>query len=388
VTAPPRPTRLRAQPTSRRRLALALALTALLALVARPAFHHSRAAALLVAFAAPKDAAASGPTLVEERTSFDVAGRTIPARLYAPAGVKDAPAIVMVHGVHFRGMEEPRLERFARAVAGAGYVVMTPEVSELSDYRVAPASIETVGAAVRELGARRHTRQVGLMGMSFGGGIALLTAADPRFADQVAFVVAIGAHDDLGRVTRFFVTNTAVAPSGTERPLHAHEYGATVAVYARVASFFPAEDVPAARVALRKWLEQDREAARAAAAALSPASRAKVEKLFAADVAAVRDEIVAMLATDEAQREMRRMSPHENLAGLRANVFLLHGEGDTVIPATETQWLAADVPPARLRMALITPAIQHVELHAPSLTERAALVHFMGEVLADASAMR
>ena len=109
---------------------------------------------------------------------------------------------------------------------------------------------------------------------------------------------------------------------------------------------------------------------------------------LAADIASVRDEIVAVLATDDAQRELRRMSPHENLAGLRANVFLLHGEGDTVIPATETQWLAADVPPARLRMALITPAIQHVELHAPSLAERAALVHFMGEVLADASAMR
>ena len=368
----------------RRARTAALLLVFVVALLARPAVHHARAATLLLRFAGTPSGEA--PPLVEERTSFEVSGRTIPARLYAPPQAKDAPGIVMVHGVHFRGIEEPRLQRFARAIAGAGYVVLTPEVSELSDYHVARASIDTVGAATAHLRARLGREKVGLMGMSFGGGVALLTAADARFAEQVAFVVAIGAHDDLGRVSRFFATDETEAPDGTKGTLRAHEYGATVLVYSHVEAFFPAEDVPAAREALHDWLREERESARAASARLSPGSRAKVEKLFAADVASLRGEILAAL--DRERASMAEVSPHGHLEGLRANVYLLHGERDTVIPATETLWLARDVPPARLRTALVTPAIQHVELHEPSLAERAALVHFMGEVLADASDAR
>lgn len=380
TTSPPAP-----RPSARARLVLGM-LAALIVLFARPAVYHTRAAGLLLRFA--EGQADAAPPLEEERTSFHVGGRDIPARVYTPVDAPDAPVIVMVHGVHHKGIEEPRLQRFARAVARAGYVVMTPEVSELSDYHVAPGSIETVGAAVEHARARSPRNKkasVGLMGMSFGGGIALLTAADPRFADHVGFVVAIGAHDDLGRVSRFFVTDTTVDPSGKEAPFHAHEYGATVAVYSHVEAFFPEGDVPGAKLALRKWLEEDRDAARAAAATLSTSSRVKVEKLFAADVPSLREEILAVLAKEDVQRDMKRMSPHGNLDGLRAEVFLLHGAGDSVIPATETAFLARDVPAGRLRHALVTPAIQHVELHEPSLADRAALVHFMGDVLAEAS---
>lgn len=355
-------------------------------LFARPAVHHARAASLLLSFSGPPPAASAAPVLLEERISFDVGGRAVPARTYAPIGSKNAPGIVMVHGVHHRGIEEPRLQRFARAVASAGYVVMTPEVSELSDYKVARSSVDTVGAATAHLRAQLGVAKVGLMGMSFGGGVCLLTAADARFAKDVGFVVAIGAHDDLARVSRFFVTNEAVEPSGEKRAQHAHEYGATVLVYSRIEAFFPPEDVPAARAALGAWLHEERDVARKEAAALSPPSRAKVEKLFAADIASLREELLAVV--DKEKDEMRKVSPHGNLLGLEANVYLLHGEKDSVIPATETLWLARDVPQDRLRMALVSPAIQHVELEEPALADRWALVHFMGEVLADAERTR
>lgn len=367
----------------RRARAAFFALVVVATLFARPAFHHAHAVSLLLSFSGE---ATSEKPLVESTGTFDAGGRAVPMRTYAPAGATDLPGIVMVHGVHFKGIEEPRLQRFARAVAREGYVVMTPQVDELADYQVAPRSIDTVGAAAVHLRTRLGVRKVGLMGMSFGGGVSLLAAADPRFADDVAFVVAIGAHDDLARVSRFFATNEIEPPFGPTRPLHAHEYGATVLVYSRVEAFFPAEDVPAARHALRSWLHEDRGDARKAAAELSPAARAKVEKLFAADLGSIRDEMLAVLAREP--EAMKKVSPHGNLAGLRANVYLLHGDHDSVIPATETLWLAEDVPRDRLRMALVSPAIQHVEIEKPSLADEWALVHFMGEVLADADRTR
>jgi pimeloyl-ACP methyl ester carboxylesterase len=258
---------------------------------------------------------------------------------------------------------------------------MTPAVKELSDYKVAPASIETVGAAVEWLRGRLDVEKVGVMGMSFGGGISLLAASEPRFADHVSFVVAVGAHDDLGRVSRFFVSDEAPEPGGGTRKLHAHGYGVMVLVYSHVDDFFPREDAPAAADALRLWLWEQRDEARRVAAKLSPASRAKVEGLFDVGVGGMKPELLAEI--DGHAAEMARVSPHGHLGSIRANVYLLHGEGDTVIPATETLWLAQDVPPERLKNALVSPAIEHVELKAPSAADKWALVHFMGQVLGE-----
>jgi pimeloyl-ACP methyl ester carboxylesterase len=348
-------------------------------ILARPASHHARAASLLMTFSDP----AATSTVTDERITFRRDGEDIPARLYIPAGVAHPSGVVLVHGVHHRGIDEPRLERFARAVAGSGVVVMTPAVKELSDYRVAPRSIETTGAALEALRSRLGVAQVGLMGMSFGGGISLLTAADLRFADHVSFVVAVGAHDDLGRVSRFFVTNEVAEPGGTTKALHAHGYGVMVLVYAHVEDFFPAEDVPGAREALKLWLWEERDAARVVAQSLSPASKEKVEQLFGDGVAAMRDELLSDIGRHAA--DMAAVSPHGRLGTMRANVYLLHGESDTVIPSSETLWLAEDVPAERLRQTLVSPAIEHVELKSPSAADRWALVHFMGQVLADAS---
>lgn len=76
------------------------------------------------------------------------------------------------------------------------------------------------------------------------------------------------------------------------------------------------------------------------------------------------------------------VSPSAHLADVRVPVFLLHGAGDTVIPSSETEWLAHDTPRAMLRAALVSRAIEHVELEGDTkLGDELALVHFMGDVL-------
>jgi dienelactone hydrolase len=359
--------------------------------LAGPAAHHARATRLLMTFADPK----ATPEVSEELLRIDVpasaAGprRTVKARMYSPPGrtPRDVPAVVLVHGVQHLGIEEPRLQRFARSIVSAGMVVLTPQVDELADYAVSARSIETVGASIRALGARAgRGSKIGLMGTSFGGGVSLLTAADARFADEVAFVVAIGAHDDLERVSGFFANDAIVEVTGATKRLRAHGYGATVLVYTHAEDFFPPEDVPAARDALRSWLHEERDAARQSAKALSPASKATMDVLFGPDISSLRPSILAMI--ERRRASMAAVSPHGRLDGLRAHVYLLHGAGDTVIPATETMWLAKDVPPAALRRVLVSQAIEHVELKEPSVADQWALVRFLSDVIGEAEAAR
>jgi pimeloyl-ACP methyl ester carboxylesterase len=243
-----------------------------------------------------------------------------------------------------------------------------------------------VGAAASTLRARLGVDKVGLMGMSFGGGISLLAAADARFVDHIAFVVAVGAHDDLSRVSRFFVNDEIPEPNGETKKLVAHDYGVTVVVYSHVEDFFPPEDVPAARDALLAWLANRRDEARKAAATLSPPSKAKIDGIFDAGADPLRAELLAEIESHRG--EMANVSPHGRLGSIRADVYLLHGEGDTVIPAVETLWLAKDVPPSRLKTVLISPAIEHVELKSPTALDKLALVHFMGEIIGEAESTR
>src|SRR5206468_535916 len=102
--------------------------------------------------------------------------------------------------VHRLGIDEPRLVRFARSIASTGAVVLTPELHDLADYRIEARSVAVLGASAHALRGRMANHRVGLMGMSFAGGLCLLAAAGGPYADDVGFVVAIGAHDDLGRV--------------------------------------------------------------------------------------------------------------------------------------------------------------------------------------------
>ncbi len=365
-------------------------LTALVALVAWLAFvpgsRHLAAAALLVRFADPE---AQGTLAGYERHEVDAADTRLAApsgevraRIYTPRGVDDAPGMVVVHGVHRLGIDEPRLVAFARAIASSGVTVLTPEVRGLADYRVGPDSTDTIGASARALCDRLGGRPVGVAGMSFAGGLSLLAAADARWAPAIGAVVAVGAHHDLARVSRFFADNRIERPDGGFTELRAHDYGALVVVYAHAERFFQPEDVAAARDALRLWLWERFADARARAEAVGPRGRATLDRLFHHEVRAVAAEIDRQI--DGASAELGPVSPSGRIGAVRAPVFLLHGAGDTVIPATETLWLAREVPAAALRDVLVSDAISHVSIQgAPSALDQLRLVHFMAEILGE-----
>jgi dienelactone hydrolase len=364
-------------------------LAAAIVLLFRPAGAHVRAASLLARFS---EASADTQGVTERALEVPVgfgAGASSDggapklerrARLYLPAHPNGAPGIVLLHGVHRLGIDEPRLVRFARTIAAAGVVVLTPEIAELTDYHVDPRSVDTIGFAARALKDEVHRPSVGVMGMSFAGGLALLTAADPRFAADVGFVVAVGAHDDLERVSRYFATSHIEDPDGHASPIKPHEYGPLVLVYDHAQAFFSPEDVPLARDALRLWLWEKKDDARATLPRLSAPAREKMGRLFDGKFDAIAAELLTEI--DRGKDEAARVSPHGHLAELHAPVFLLHGAGDSVIPATETAWLARDAP--NVKDVLVSPAVVHVELGEPSFADKVALIHFLADVLAEA----
>jgi dienelactone hydrolase len=315
-------------------------------------------------------------------TNIQTPAGPVRGRFYVPLGISNPPAMVVLHGVHHLGIDEPRLVNFSRALSTHGVLVMTPELPDLANYHFSPNSIDVIGSTARDLKARTGANSVAVLGLSFAGGLALVTAADPRYEDDISVVISIGGHDSLPRVLRFFATNTIQGPDGDTVHMQAHEYGILVVAYANPEDFFSPADVPLAREAIRQQLYENWSQAQAIAQRLSPTGHARMEELLAHKDDGLSSDLLRSLAEHEAEAET--VSPAGKLSKVHADVFLAHGEGDNVIPPTELLWLERDVPAEKLRAALISPVISHVELGGnPSFTDEWSLVHFMKELLRD-----
>jgi len=291
--------------------------------------------------------------------------------------------MVLVHGIHHLGIDEPRLMNFARAAASDGFSVLTPEIAALADYRVDGASISTIGESSAWLQQRLGTGPVTVVGVSFAGGLSLLAACDPRYAPHVRELVLMGAYDNLARVARFLATSQAEFPDGRMEPYAAHDYGAAVFVYSHIDQFFAATDLAVAHDALRDWLWERPSDAQALFPRLSPASRATMEILLARQIDRLRPILLGAIQADDSQ--LSAISPEGKLGALHAPVFLLHGATDDIIPSTESLWLEKEIPRPYLRAALITPAFSHVDPDKHAVwADQLRLVEFLAGVLRNA----
>jgi dienelactone hydrolase len=344
--------------------------------------------AILTHFVDPQ---ATGPLLrfettvvTSEEVSIVTAGGSVAARLYLPAGVAKPPGMVVLPGIHHLGINDPRFVNFSRALAGSGFAVLTPVLAALADYHVDASSIATIGDSPAWLEQRLGTGPVTVIALSFSGGLALLAACDPQYAPHMRALVLFGGYDNLERVSRFLATGQEEFPDGRAIPAEAHDYGASVFVYAHLPQFFDAKDIPAAHEALKYWLWEEPQNAQPWLDKVSPQARTILEELMARRIDLLRPQLLEAIHADAA--ELAALSPAGHIANLGVPVYILHGATDTVIPPAESLWLEKEVPRHDLRAVLITPAFTHVDpQHHASWADELRLVHFIASVLREAS---
>ncbi|MBV9670850.1 MAG: alpha/beta fold hydrolase [Acidobacteriales bacterium] len=316
-------------------------------------------------------------------STHDIAGAD-KLREYLPEHPSGAPVILLLHGVHHLGIEEPRLRAFATALANEGVAVFTPELPGASSYQIVPSDIDVIGRTAQRALQESGGKQLCIMGLSFSGGLALLAADDPRYASSVRCVIAVGAHDSMQRVASFFATDREIFPDGHSDHLASHEYGPLVMVYTHPEDYFPAQDSDGVRKVLGAFLKGDAGAANSALARLPAEDQAVLSPWMQHHRDGLGNEIVVSVPLHA--REMDAVSPAGRLSSLQARVLLLHGAGDTVIPPSEMLFLARDIPRDQLVSALISPAVTHVELSAPTKLDELRLLHWMAEMFREVGA--
>ena len=309
--------------------------------------------------------------------------QAVRARLYIPRNEPNAPALVIFHGVHHLGIDEPRLMGFAKAMASCGLRVLTPELPDIKDYRVSEDSVQTIGESVKWFAAQTGG-PVGVMGLSFSGGLALVAAADPLYRSDFKFALAVGSQGSMTRVTQYYMTGRDIRPDGLGESLKPHEYGPLVLEYEYLEDFVSAAKLERFRAVLRTHLYEDKQDEARALSALNAVDTREVLELMDTSLPATRAKIAASIARHA--YEFAALSPEGHLQTLTTPVYLLHGRADNIIPSAETLWMESELPPKYLRAVLVSPVLSHINLDdpQPALMDEWHVVHFFALVMREA----
>lgn len=324
---------------------------------------------------------ATTPAPTRQHIDWQVEGRARGGDLYLP-GRQPMARMVLVPGLSPDGKDDIRLVALAESLARVRFAVLVPEVEGVRELQVGADDARLIADAVVHLAGRDIAGSppgpVGLTAVSYAVGPAVLAGLEPDVAPHLDLLVGIGGYYDMMAVITFMTTGAWRAADGTGST-GPWRRGAP-SPYGRwyfLAGNADRLDDPRDRALLRAIA--DRRLANPAAVIddltlrLGPEGRAVLALLEADDP----DRVPALVAALPApmRREIAALSLAErSLSAFPGRALLIHGRSDPVIPASESQRLAAALPASAARLTLVD-RLDHVDFRErPTLSDRLQLL--------------
>lgn len=316
------------------------------------------------------------------------------ARIYEPTGAA-RQAVLLVSGLNPEGFDEARLRWFARTLAESRVVVVTPAIPELARYDITGAITDQIEQASLWLAVESGLAprgRIGIIGISFSGGLALVAAARPSLRERLLYVLSFGGHDDLGRVLEYYCAGLEAGGWSADPQRMPHDYGAAIVLHTLADRLVPPDQVHELRGAMRRYLQ-------ASYLERTDVTTARQEQAALRALADRLPEPSATLLRSVNDRHVARLGPwlRPHIGPYAANpalspalaplpsapVFLLHGRDDSVIPADESIRLAARLRGRVEVELLLTDVISHADADRQArLSDVLRLARFWGDLLA------
>lgn len=139
------------------------------------------------------------------------------ADVYVIPDGRQRAAVLVFLGANAAGTDDPDVINLGQALARTGFAVMyywSPTMGERA--QIDADEIGNLVAAFRYLSEEDYVdpERVGLAGFSVGASFALVAAADPRIADDIAFVNAFGGYYDMSDLVAQIAAGKAITDAG------------------------------------------------------------------------------------------------------------------------------------------------------------------------------
>jgi hypothetical protein len=216
--------------------------------------------------------------ITERDIDLPLRSGSIRARVYEPVNGFDRTTL-LVSGLHPSGIKEPRLVGLAQDLSASGIAVLTPDIAELSQFAITPAITDAIEQTADWLAAQpafAPDGKIGMMGISFSGGLSVVAAGRPSIRDRVAYVLSFGGHADLPRTLKYLCTGVEPPPPDSQSTLRQlrlqenasgergpdpltnppppHDYGVAVILLGLADRVAPAAQVAPLRAAVHRFL--------------------------------------------------------------------------------------------------------------------------------------
>ncbi len=344
----------------------------------------------------------------EPKTTIPTRSGDIPARLYKPDG-RFRRTVLLMPGVHRDGIDESRLVGLAEDLAATGYNVMTVAAPDLQKFKITPEVTDVIEDAIRWTSEQPQFRtdgKIGVLGISFTGGLSIVAAGRESVRDRVAFVMSFGGHGDLSRAMHYLTSgevlgdleaakrSSAVAGADHVGVHPPHDYGLAVVLLNLADRVVPRDQVAALSKGIDGFL-----LASSLAVTDPPKSVPVFEEMKKYQetlpepsrtyMQYVNDRAVdklgpILLPVADALKDhpgMPALSP-ERAAPPSAPIFLLHGVDDSVIPSMETVLLAEHLKGKADVAGLLSGLITHAEVNrTPGAIEVWRLASFWRKIM-------
>jgi acetyl esterase/lipase len=267
-----------------------------------------------------------------------------------PSGTPPWPALVFMNGATPDGRRHPTVHRLSLALARAGVRVFIPDLAGVAGGELSPATLAQAVAVSHAASSSSETaaERVALVGVSVGGTLALLAAADSRLQRRISVVACVAPFGDLANVMRLATTGTYRdgdvvrhhAPPAYLRVGLARSLAATLAVTNATAELCQAlraldhESSAPVELPAHAFREAGPDAGRLYDL-LANSDPGRFDSLFAALPTHIRDAVVSLSPIHVAQR-------------LDAPVEIATAPEDRYFPVAESRALAAASPHVRL----------------------------------------
>ena len=332
----------------------------------------------------------------------------IPARLYEPEGGVRRTVLLMP-GVHRDGINESRLVGLAEDLAATGYRVVTVAAPDLQRFKITPQVTDVIEDAVKWTSEQPQFRtdgKIGVLGISFTGGLSIVAAGRESIRDRVAFVISFGGHGDLARALHYLTSGevlgdlekakaSSVVAGADHVGVHPpHDYGLAVVLLNLAERVVPAEQVDALSKGIDGFL---------LASSLAVTDPPKSVPVFAAmkeyqETLPEPSRTYMQYVNDRAVDKLGpillpvadALKTHPGMSALSAEratppsapIFLLHGIDDNVIPSVETVLLAEHLEGKANVTGLLSGLITHAEVNrTPGTIEVWRLAKFWREIM-------
>ncbi len=301
----------------------------------------------------------STPKIIE--VTFPGPRGMVKADLYLPQPIIKRAGILLNHGVIDTGKDDPRLRRLAEILCRAGFVVLIPDFTGMRSFRISPTDIEEIQSAFEHFIQMENyilKEACGLFGFSYGAGPTIIAACQPKIRDKVRFVVSFGGYFDLKNVLSYIGTGYFEF-GGNKYFRPPQEYGKWVFLANNLDLVRSAKDRSILKELVKVKLKDEK----------APVGH------YLSELGQEGQDILALLSHHDPkqteaiikrlplsiQRDLDALAVGAALPNLKADIILVHGEDDDLIPFTETLRLAQSVPDPQRAYWKIIRTFAHVD---------------------------